>query len=155
MCSTAAPICLCVKALIFIPGIFSLHFVLFSFALFCFATNFRIISAGVDGCVMLPHVLGVRTFNNIVPIISSWYGTHDYNSHVHILDLIFYIQLQMALADVDECFMHSHVLGVHICNFIIYFLSICIPNKFLTNFQDVYPNHVFHFLNVKYTTHII
>lgn len=104
---------------------------------------------------MLPHVLGVRTFNNIVPIISSWYGTHDYNSHVHILDLIFYIQFQMALADVDECFMHSHVLGVHICNFIIYFPSICIPIKFLTNFQDVYLNHVFHFFNVKYTTHII
>jgi hypothetical protein len=109
-------------------------FVLFYFVLLCFSSKFRIISAGVDGCFMLPHVLGVRTCNYIILIISSWYGPHDYNVHVHILDLIFNIQLQMALADVDGCFMHSHVLGVHICISIIYFPSIRVPIHFLTDF---------------------
>lgn len=69
-----------------------------------------------------------------LPIISSWYGPHDYNFHVHILDLIFFIQLQMALADVDGCFMHSHVLGVHMYISKIQFPSIRIPIHFFADF---------------------
>jgi len=79
---------------------------------------------------MLPHLLGVWTCNNIKPIISSWYGPHDYKFHVHILDLIFYIQQYMALADVDECYMHSHVLGVNIYLSIMFF--------FLSEYQSIF-----------------
>ena len=59
----------------------------------------------------------------------------------------------MALADVDGCFMHSHVLGVRICETIIYFLSIRIPIYFFIHFLDVNLIHIFHFFTAKYTTH--
>ena len=109
-------------------------FALFNFILLCFSSKFQIISTGMDGCFMLPYVLGVRTCNYIIPIITSWYGSHDYHFHMHILDLIFYIQLQITLADVDGCFMYSHVLDVHKCISRIYFLSIRVLIHFFTNF---------------------
>ena len=100
MCSYSSDLLLCqvlVHQLLF--PVF-LHFIMFCFfsilccffVLLCYPSNFRIISAGVDGCFLRSHVLGVRTCNYIIPIISSWYGSHDYNFHVRILDLVIYIQ---------------------------------------------------------------
>ena len=49
--------------------------------------------------------------------------------------------------------MHSHVLGVRICETIKYFLSIRIPIYFFIHFLDVNLIHIFHFFTAKYTTH--
>ena len=99
MCSTTTPIWFCAKfQCINFYSTYFFHFIIFCFALFCYVLCFSILCCFLVLLCLLYFasnfriILGVRTCNYIISIISSWYGPHDDYFHVHILDLIIYIQ---------------------------------------------------------------